>query len=89
VVIVLAVIIASGMYAVASALSESRPRPRTSARDRLLRNNPGLRRRPDVRWSVAARRVRTRWTTAFAVTVALLVVTDRPRVVGIDDRDGR
>lgn len=85
-VIVLALVLSSGMYAVACALSATYPSSRTSARDRLLKHNPGLRRRTDVRWSVAARRVPTTRAQAVVVGVALLVATSRPVGQTILDR---
>lgn len=60
------------------------PRRGTSARQRLLALNPGLRtdRSQQLSWSVRSRRVRIGWLTTLLVTVALLAVSDRPTPVG-------
>lgn len=79
VLVVIALVIVVAMVGVARALSDQYPRGRTSARDRLLRNNPALAAR-HVRWSVAARRVRIGRLTALLVGIALYVTFWRPLV---------
>lgn len=61
-------------------LLTNRPTTRTTAAQRLLAKNPSLG-GDDVaslRWSVAARRVRTGSLTALTVAVALLIASARP-----------
>jgi hypothetical protein len=54
-----------------------RPPRGLTARDRLIQRNPMLN-DGGLRWSVNARRVRTRWSVALAVTLALFVAGCRP-----------
>jgi hypothetical protein len=77
-------------YAIYTLLGEL-PRPRTSARQRLLALNPGLRtdRSQQLRWSVRSRRVQFGWLTALLVAVAVLVAADRPVPVDTDVDHGR
>jgi hypothetical protein len=84
VLVVIAFVLVGAMINVAQALSDQYPRGRTSPRQRLLRNNPALARH-DVRWSVAARRVRTGWLTALTVCIALYVAFQRPTVATTND----
>lgn len=58
----------------------NRPQNRTSAMERLIARNPAIT-FDDVRWTRAAQRVRFGWLTSAVVAVALLIATDRPRVV--------
>lgn len=57
-----------------------RPTRWSTAYDRLIERNPTLNADASLRWSIAARRVRTGWLTATIVAVALLVATARPVV---------
>lgn len=87
---VLIIMAATALLAVVYALLQlvgELPRRGTSARQRLLALNPGLRtdRSQQLRWSVRSRRVRIGWLTTLLVTVALLAVSDRPTPVDAGD----
>jgi hypothetical protein len=84
VLVVVAFVLAAAIVGVAQALSNQFPRSRTSPRDRLLRNNPALADN-DVRWSVAARRVRIDRLTALVISVALYVAFQRPTTATTGD----
>lgn len=60
----------------------NRPATRTTAAQRLLAKNPSLGGGDvaSLRWSVAARRVRTGSLTALTVAVALLIASARPTI---------
>lgn len=85
VIVVGALLVTGGLLPVAVQLFRDRPAVRTSARDRLLARNPTLGVDTSLRWSVAARRARVGWAAIVAVTVALLIVADRPTAVATSD----
>lgn len=77
-VVMLAVALVAAGFAARTWLRDRPPR-RSTARQRLLRRNPWLVEAVDAsRWSRRSNYVRLGWLTALVVSVAVLVVADRP-----------